>query len=80
MLLSLSVPISQNTEKVVLPVGHTIDYDFSEEERCPHCSGQIYHIHEDNHIVYCVKRSRLALILFLLLNVGIGWSFSYCER
>lgn len=32
MLLSLSVPISQNTGKVVLPVGHTIDYDFSEEE------------------------------------------------
>ena len=25
------------------------------------------------------KRSRLALILFLLLNVGIGWSFSEIE-
>ena len=44
MLLSLSVSISQNTEKVVLPVGHTIDYDFSEEERCPHCSGHILFI------------------------------------
>ena len=55
ILISPTVLMSSNKGKVILPAGHTIDYAFPEEERCPHCSGQVYHIHEDNHIVYCIQ-------------------------
>ena len=56
--LGLGTGLPSNKPKVILPVGHSIDYGFPVEEGCPRCGGRCYHIHEDSHIVYCTQCGR----------------------
>jgi lysophospholipase L1-like esterase len=38
---------------IKLQTGYTIDYNHPGEDRCPNCGGKVYHIDEDDYIVFC---------------------------
>lgn len=36
-----------------IKTGYSIDYNHEGEDRCPCCSGKVYHVNEDDYIVFC---------------------------
>lgn len=38
---------------IKMQTGYTIDYNHPGEDRCPNCGGKVYHINEDDYIVFC---------------------------
>ena len=40
---------------IKMQTGYSIDYKYPGEERCPNCGGRVYHINEDDYIVFCTS-------------------------
>lgn len=38
---------------IKLGTGYTIDSNYPGEDRCPNCGGHVYHVVEDDYIVFC---------------------------
>ena len=38
---------------IKMQTGYTIDYNHPGEDRCPNCGGKVYHVNEDDYIVFC---------------------------